>query len=308
MYPSQKFLSTTLFVVGLMSVSVMNVAIAQETTDSSSQQSTQQSGENNPNQSGQAAGEVAEYEEYTNSENDTSAEEWEDTYGSYYNSAPESAGYDISDTSSTEEMLDELNQTTDGSHTNEVVDSTNTTIETSTEPTTHSYPTFSNEEINSLFNVTDVAIDENALAVEPPAEGEEEPKLEFLEEAAVTYRALTPDPVYNYGTDVNGEGTCAGTKEFCARSAQLYQTYREKIEANESITVTDTTGSDYGSLVQPSDYTESVDKMPDVTLAQCSCSNGFSPAPAGYNGVPTEHCGKWGKAGITYTTRPCKYE
>lgn len=172
-------------------------------------------------------------------------------------------------------------------NTNQQTNSSNITPETA-DPAQHTYPSFSNEEINQLFNVETMPVEDGTV---PPVEEPKQPaELEYLEETAQVYRHVPVNPVYTYGKDEEGKGACAGTEEFCAKSEELWKNFEEKIANDESITHTE--GEQKGQLIMPEPYKEHVKNMPAVKPGECP--EGYEPYPWGNEevGVEKPHCGK----------------
>ena len=287
--PNKLLLSTALLAFSMMSGGIFNLAFAQTNTGY------------------EIDAEIPEEEEDDGSQNGSHGAEWEDDGNVYYYSDSSNPGFSVDDENPTGDLSDSLagEVTTDYNSTS----TGSTQGETATlEEAVHTYPSFSDEEITSLFNVTDVASDENSLQVEP-IEGVEEGDLHYLDEGVSRYRPLLPpDPVYIYGKDKNGAGTCAGTADFCQKSSELYATYLKQIEVGEHLTITDKDDENFGNLVQPDSYQKSADKyMPNVDEGSCQCPSGYDVQPDGHNGVEGEHCGRtWGANDNRYNWQRCR--
>jgi hypothetical protein len=302
---NKQFLATALLMIGMMGSSMMSIAYAQDTTNQQGSSGSSQSG-NGGQQQQSAPGINSGMEEYPYQEEEGTggsmgstdtggALEYESGYPTSGSGGSSSPGFYVDDENPAYSEQEEVN--IDNSET--IGASTSEEVAGLTE-FTHTYPTFTNEEINERFNVTEVSENENSLAVEPIDE-DKIPRIEYSEEAAAQWRSLPPDFVYTYGGE-GEEGTCAGTKEFCERSHELYKSYKEKIEANEPITITDPEHADYGKLIQPESYQKGIEHMPNVASGMCNCPAGFEPQQDETNGL---HCGAWGAADLVYRVRPC---
>ncbi len=172
---------------------------------------------------------------------------------------------------------------------NEVVSSTDVIVEEKG-PIQTTYPSFSDEEIDKLFNVIQPV--EEAPGV-PPSE-ETAP----VDPTSDVYRHVPVNPVYTYGKDEEGQGVCAGTEEFCAKSEELWKNFEDKVANDEPITHTE--GENKGQLILPESYKESVTNMPNVKE---DCPPGYESYPAGNPdvGVSDPHCGKL--EGNVYTVK-----
>lgn len=301
---SQKLLSCAL-ALGMLTAAAFNLAQAQDINSATpSNEQTQQGGQQqNGNGSGQSAqaNSVAISSGIPEGEGGAAVEEDEMSSGSSYPTSSSSNSSYSAGEDANAAMMEQLNDTVTVDNTLEVVETGITPEEP--EAIHLTYPTFTQEEINQLFNVVDNPVD-NAIGVIDPAEGstEENGKLNYVEETAQLYRHVGVNPVYTYGKDEGDQGSCAGTSTFCEKSAQMWEEFSEKVGDKQPIT-----DEESNQLIMPVPYSQNVANQPRV---RPMCPEGYTPYPYGNEaqGVPGAHCGQVaGPNGNLYNMKPIEY-